>query len=535
MLKYNYPNINQKKLEDNILNRFSKDGFLSLKDLPNPSLLKDMDKATKRIVTAIKNREKIILIGDYDVDGVISTTLVKTFFNEIDIKIDWIIPNRFKDGYGLNPSLIPKIEGYDLVITVDNGISAIDASKMCKERGIDLIITDHHLLSHKIPDAYAIIDQKQSDCNFPYDEICGAQIAWYLIASLKNALNIQINIKYYLALVSIAIIADMMPLMHINRVMVIVGIKLINNSHNPALIAFKEHINKNQLESDDIGFNIAPILNSAGRIKDASYSVDFLMSSNIYEARSKLEKLINFNNQRKKIEQNIINEALSLVDNTQSILILVGDYWHEGVLGIISSRVSREYSKPSIILTKSKNGDLKGSGRSFGDCNLFEITDKCRDYLNKFGGHHSAIGLSLDSNNLDNFKYKLEEEYNKKNYEESIFDPDILGQLEFKDINLHLTNMIRRYEPYGQENLRPKFITKNINIIKVDTMGKSKEHLRFTLEKDGFIFSGIKFKTTDKFLTGQQVSISYTINENYFRGKTTLQLMIDRIDIIVYT
>ncbi len=532
-MNYNYPKINQKILEENILNRFNKDGFLSLKDLPNPSLFKDMEKATKRIIKAIKNKEKIILIGDYDVDGVVSTTLVKTFFNEINIKLDWIIPNRFKDGYGLSPTLMPKIEGYDLAITVDNGISAINASRMCKEKGIDLIITDHHLLASEVPDAYAIIDQKQNDCSFPYSEICGAQIAWYLIASLKNALNVKIDIKSYLELVSIAIIADMMPLKHINRAMVTFGIELINKSTRPSLLAFKEHINKNKIESDDIGFNIAPILNSAGRMKDASYSVDFLMSNNIYEARSKLEKLIDFNNKRKEIEQRITNEAISLVDKSDAVLVLTGDDWHEGVLGIISARVSRHYSKPSIILTKSENGDLKGSGRSFGNCNLFEITNECRDYLNKFGGHYSAIGLSLDYDKLDDFRDKLQVEYHKKNYKESLFDPDIIGELEFKDINFNLTNMMKKYEPYGQENIRPKFITKDLEILQVDTMGKSKEHLRFAFKKDGFILTGVKFKTTEKFLNGQKVSISYTINENNFRGKTNLQLMIDKIVIVI--
>ncbi|SFV51182.1 Single-stranded-DNA-specific exonuclease RecJ [hydrothermal vent metagenome] len=532
-MNYNYPKIDKKILEEEILSRFNQDGFLSLKDLPNPSLLKDMNRATDRIVKAINNKEKIILIGDYDVDGVVSTTLVKTFFNDIGIKLDWIIPNRFKDGYGLSPTLMPKIEGYDLAITVDNGISAITASKMCKEKNIDLIITDHHLLASETPDAYAIIDQKQEDCDFPYSEICGAQIAWYLIASLKNALNVKIDIKYYLELVSIAIIADMMPLKHINRAMVTFGIKLINQSDRPCLLAFKEHINKNILESDDIGFNIAPILNSSGRMDDASYSVDFLMSKNISEARDKLKILIDFNNKRKEIEQQITNEAISLVDKNDSVLVLAGDDWHEGVLGIISARVSRQYSKPSIILTKSENGDLKGSGRSFGDCNLFEITNECRDYLNKFGGHHSAIGLSLDYNNLDDFKNQLQEEYRKKDYQKSLFDPEIIGELEFKDINFNLINMMKKYEPYGQENIRPKFITKNINILKVDTMGKSKEHLRFAFEKDGLILTGVKFKTTEKFLNNQKVSISYTINENNFMGKTNIQLMIDKILIII--
>ena len=246
-----YPIITHTILFDILSNRFNKDGFLTLKDLPHPHELKDMQRATNRIVQAIKNREKIILIGDYDVDGVVSATIMKLFFDEIDVDLEWIIPNRFKDGYGLSPTLIPQIEGFDLVITVDNGISAVDAANICHEMGIDLIITDHHLLPSKLPQAYAIVDQKQKDCSFPYEDICGAQIAWYLIASLKNALDVAIDIKSYLDLVSIAIIADMMPLMHINRTMVLTGMKLLNQSYRPAIKAFKEYLDKEHFVSDD--------------------------------------------------------------------------------------------------------------------------------------------------------------------------------------------------------------------------------------------------------------------------------------------
>ena len=218
-----------------------KEGFLSLKDLPQPSTFKDMDRATDRIVSAIKNREKITIIGDYDVDGVTSTTLMKLFFEEIEYPIEWIIPNRFKDGYGLSVNIIPRILGTDLAITVDNGISAVYAAKLCKEEGIDLIITDHHLLAPEIPEAYAIIDQKQEACEFPYSDVCGAQIAWYLIASLKNALNVKINMMEYMELVSIAIIADMMPLQHINRAMVLAGIKAFKSSKTPGVKGIQKH------------------------------------------------------------------------------------------------------------------------------------------------------------------------------------------------------------------------------------------------------------------------------------------------------
>jgi len=526
---HRYPKITRSSLHRTLHERFNDEGFLTLKDLPHPSLLKDMEKATQRIALAIETGERIVLIGDYDVDGVVSTTVMKLFFEEIGLELDWIIPNRFRDGYGLSPTLIPKIQGYDLVITVDNGISAVEAAKMCKKLGIDLIITDHHLLPPEIPEAYAIVDQKQEDCTFPYSDICGAQIAWYLIASLKNRLNVQIDTKNYLELVAIAIIADMMPLKHINRAMVLSGIQLLNQSNRPSIRAFKEHLDKEHFTGDDIGFQLAPILNSAGRMEDASAAVDFLSSRNIYEARTKLEKLVAFNSERKEIEHQITQKAMEQACRDDDVLVVHGDAWHEGVIGIVAARVSRHFEKPAIVLSRSKNGDFKGSGRSFGDCDLFEITSCCRSFLHKFGGHQAAIGLSLPEENIARFREKLQESYRLKAYRSDSYDPDILGELDFTEISFDLTKLIRQYEPYGQGNPKPKFITSGVKIIQSDTMGKGGEHLRFAFEQKGVIFTGVKFKSNDQFDAGEQVDISYTVHENHFRGKVSLQLLIDKI------
>jgi len=527
LTKYN--KIDYKSLENHLHKRFDIDGFLSLKDLPSPNQLKDMQKATKRVKKAIDNGEKIVVIGDYDVDGVVSTTIMKLFFDEIDVPLKWIIPNRFRDGYGLSPTLIPQIEGYDLVITVDNGISAIDAALMCKERDIDLIITDHHLLPPNIPHAYAIVDQKQSSCNFPYDDICGAQIAWYLIASLKNSLKVDIDIKSYLQFVSIAIIADMMPLIHINRAMVVAGMQLLNLSSTPSIRAFKEYLDKDSFVSDDIGFQISPILNSAGRMDDASYAVEFLISKNIYDARVRLQKLVDFNDSRKAIEQDITKKAIDKADTNSSVIVVEGEDWNEGVVGIVAARISRHFEKPAIVLTRGEDGNYKGSGRSFSECDLFEITSNCREYLEKFGGHKAAIGLSLLSENLDNFKREIDKSYKNKNYDTIDIDPDIVGELSFRDISFDLVDLIDRYEPYGQENAKPKFVSKDIKIVEVDTMGKGGEHLRFVLESMGVIFIGVKFKTSEIFHRGDLVKITYIINKNDFRGRVSLQLMIDKI------
>jgi len=524
-----YTPISPQNIEQQLSTRFKNEGFLSLTDLPNPSTFKDMDRATERIVQAIHQSEKIVLIGDYDVDGVISTTLMKMFFNAIGVDLKWIIPNRFRDGYGLSTNLIPRIETYDLAITVDNGIAAVEASKLCQEKNIELIITDHHLLPTVLPQAYAIIDQKQEDCSFPYAEVCGAQIAWYLIASLNKALKSQINIKSYIGLVAIAIIADMMPLQHINRAMVLAGLQLLNRSTLPAIQAFREKLDKEVLNAEDIGFQIAPVLNSAGRMDDAKWAVEFLLSSNIYDAQIRLERLIDFNNARKATEQSITDEALALVNPDDPVIVVVGENWHEGVVGIVAARVGKVYEKPTIILTHSEQGDLKGSGRSFHVCNLFKITDPCRSLFNKFGGHDSAIGLSLPKENLETFKKELQQNYLAENYNTMVVDPDILGVLSFKHIDFNLIGMMKMYEPYGQANPRPKFITNNVIIEEVVNMGKENEHRRFTFSHEGIIQQGVLFKTKEIFHIGQVVSVVYGINENHFNNRVTLQLMVEKI------
>ena len=523
-----YKALTLKALEFALNNRF-KEGFLSLKDLPFPNTFKDMDKATQRIIEAIEKKEKITIIGDYDVDGVTSTTLMKLFFEAIEYPIEWIIPNRFRDGYGLSANIIPKILGTDLAITVDNGISAVEAAQMCADEGIELIITDHHLLPPTLPKCYAIIDQKQEACDFPYEEVCGAQIAWYLIASLKNALGLKLNMMPYMALVSIAIIADMMPLQHINRAMVEAGIEALNKNPNPAIQAFLEEADKAALNAEDIGFFLAPLLNSAGRMEDASYAVEFLTSTNIYDARVRLERLKTFNVERKATEQAITDKALAAVNPDDKVIVVEGLEWHEGVVGIVAARVAREHEKPCIILSNNGKGTLKGSGRSFDSCDLFEITNACRGFLEKFGGHQAAIGLSLIEENFEAFKSQINARYEEKAFTANKHDPEIVGRLVFSDISFDLTRLIQKFEPYGQGNPKPKFISEAVEILQVDSMGKEGEHLRFTLADRNQSMQAVKFKTRERFEVGEKVDVIYTVNENHFRGNITLQLLIDKI------
>ena len=525
-----YKLISLEGLYTTLKNRFTKDGFLSLKDLPHPSTLKDMNKATNRIIEAIKTNQKIVLIGDYDVDGVVSTTIMKMFFDNIGIELKTIIPNRFRDGYGLSPKIIDKIRDYDLIITVDNGISALEASILAKELNIELIITDHHIVPPKLPIAHSIINQKQSDCNFIFDEICGAQIAWYLISSLKIGLNLKIDTKVYLSLVSIAIIADVMPLIHINRAMVISGLNLLSNSSLASIRALKEHLNINNFRCDDIGFQIAPLINSAGRMEDASYGLDFLLSSNIYQAKERLSKLIEFNEARKEMETFITKEAINKANSDDSVIIVYGENWHEGVVGIVASRVSNHFSKPTIIL--SKEGDrLKGSGRSYGECDLFDIVNQSKKLLLGFGGHKMAVGLSIDIDNFNSFKESLQKSFNQKNYKLDNIDKNIIGEIKLDLIDNKIIDILNEFEPYGNENSRPKFISYGLDVSHIDKMGKNREHLKMILNQGKTYLSAIKFRYEDEIRVGDKVDIIFTINENHFRGETTIQLLIEKVTI----
>lgn len=526
---YPYPQITFDTLETLLKGRFEA-GFLTLKDLPHPYAFKDMDKAVERIVKAIRSKEKITIIGDYDVDGVVSTTMMKLFFDEIDYPIQWIIPNRFEDGYGLSPSIVAKIKGCDLAVTVDNGISAIAAARMCKEEGIELIITDHHIVGEVLPDAYALVNQKQKDCTFPHHDICGAQIAWYLIAAIKNALEIKINMLSYMELAALAIIADVMPLLHINRAMVIAGLHSLSKSSRPFIRAFFEQTGKESLDTEEVGFFLAPLLNSAGRMDDASHAVDFLCSTNIYDARVRLERLQEFNGLRKETEETITSQALCQVEPSENIIVTWGEGWHEGVVGIVAARVARIHQKPTIVLSCDEEGTLKGSGRTYHGYDLFDIVNQCSGYLEKFGGHRAAVGLSLDRTNLSDFKEALQNAFLTQETQRCDVDPDVVGEIDFSLLNFDLLALMKQYEPYGEGNPKPKFISRDVTVNACSTMGKDQNHLRFILEKKGVSMAAVKFKTVEQFEIGSLVNITYTISENNYKGNISLQLLIDNIE-----
>ncbi|WP_024954508.1 single-stranded-DNA-specific exonuclease RecJ [Sulfurospirillum arcachonense] len=508
-------------------NRFKDDTCKCLGEMPNPSSFKDIDKASSRIVKAIQNREKIAIVGDYDVDGVVSSVILSEFFDDLNVEYSLIIPNRFNDGYGLNPNIVKRLDT-DVIITVDNGISALEAAQYCKEKGIDLIITDHHTVPTNIPDAYAIVNPKQKDCDFPNCEICGAQVAWYLVAALKDKLDLKYDLSKFLDLLSIAIMADMMELRDMNRVMVKKGILALNSSKRVAFEAICEYFSKNVLEGDDISFLIAPLINSSGRMEDAKYSYEFLKSKNLEDAILKLEYIVHLNNTRKDEEKNLFDASLEQIKEGENVIVVWGQDWHEGVVGIVASRLSKRFKKPAIVFS-IKDGYAKGSARSIGEVDILSLIQMQEEILLGFGGHKGAAGVSIKKENLIEFKSRIVKASEKLTAKELEAEKDVLGELDICNVDFELLEILEEFEPYGQKNPKPSFLLKNA-LIKVDrVIGRDRRHLKLILLKDNHSIESLFFNYDVEVQRGDTIDILFSVSRNEYRGLVTPQLLIKQI------
>ncbi len=500
--------------------------YSRLADIPTPDNFKDIQIASARIKKAILEKETITIVGDYDVDGVVSTTIMLDFFHTINVKVNHIIPNRFEHGYGLSTKIVDLInEG--LVITVDNGISAYEASLKLKEKNIDLIITDHHTVGDKLPLALAIVNPKQKDCNFEFKEICGAQVAWYLCAAIKKEMNLSVNMGEFLDLLCVAIIADIMPMTALNYTMVKQGLKKIKSSSREAFKILNEIMAKESLVSDDIGFFIAPKLNSAGRMDDASVALSFLLSKNSHHASESLALLDELNNYRKTLQEEISKKADSKTDKNDNAVIVWGEKWHEGVIGIVASKLSNSHKKPAFIFS-IHNGIAKGSARANANINLYDLITKASHLLIGYGGHKNAAGLSLKAENLEEFKQLINNEL--KHFQEDLhIEPDTLGELDVSSVDLEFISIIEQFEPYGLENHRPIFKISDISLVKYDLIGKDKNHLKLTLNSNGVIFEALKFNDSNTNFKANNLNLIVSVAKNEFRGEVTPQFLIQDI------
>ena len=516
-----------KDIQTILTKRFAEDNCHNLASIPHPSKLKDIKKATKRVKEAILNREKIAIVGDYDADGVISSVIMMEFFEDIGADVVLKIPNRFEDGYGISPKIIKNLDA-TLIITVDNGISAVEAADVCREKNIDLIITDHHNIPDILPKAYAIINPKQDDCTFPNSEICGAQVAWYFIASIKNELDISYNLSKFLDILAIAIVGDMMELKDMNRAMVKNGLKNINKIQRPFLGAIQSFYKKHSFKSDDISFLLAPLINSSGRLEDATLSYELIRAKTPYEAVEKLEYITSLNTQRKEIEHELFKHSILKVDDKQNIIIVWGESWHEGVIGIVASKLSRRYKKPAIVFSITDN-IAKGSARSVGNINILEHISKQKKHLLGYGGHKGAAGMSLMVENLEEFKKDIQEDLLQVDKDEFIERSEVLGEIDPSAINFDLLDILETFEPYGQKNPKPSFLIKNAYVESAKVIGQNQNHQKLTLISEEKTLQSIEFNFNKQIDRGHHIDIICNISKNEFRGDVSAQIMINHI------
>jgi single-stranded-DNA-specific exonuclease len=501
-----------------------------LSHIANPTLLHDGVKSAKRVADAIRQGQKIALVGDYDVDGVVSTAIMVDFFRQIPYPLQAVIPNRFNDGYGVSEKILDRLDA-DVIITVDNGITALEVAKICKEKDIDLIITDHHTPGDTLPDAYSIIDPKLKECEYPFKEICGAQVAWLFLGLVKKELSLAIDMKQFLDMLCIAIIADIMPLIDINRTLVKEGLKQLSTSNRPASIIIRDFLNKARITSEDIAFMIAPRINSAGRLEDASIALDFFTATDTHQAYNQFEILNSLNEQRKETEAQTTKDAMNQVDEYDKIIVVSGEDWHEGVVGIVASRLVDKFDKPAIVL--SIDGlNAKGSARSVGDVSIYNLLKENEEFLTKFGGHKMAAGLGLEVKNIDEFRKAVNQSALSIDEKDFIPKEDVLGILDSKEIDFELLDMLESFEPYGEANQKPTFFIKDAEVLDIKTMGKDKSHSRITIRQSKEHTHSIElilFRQVLEMPDDGLISCSYTVSKNIFNNRVSIQLLVNKI------
>lgn len=510
-----------------------------LSQLHNPFLMKDMQKAVDRILKAIDEDQKILVFGDYDVDGTTSVASMYRFLKKIykEEKIDFYIPNRYKEGYGVSRQGIDhaKEHGFDLIISLDCGIKSVDLIEYACTLGLDFIVCDHHLPDEKLPPAIAILNPKQKDCAYPYKELCGCGVGFKLITALSQQLGLHEDDYFcYLDLVVTAIGADIVPITGENRILAFYGLQKLNSSPCAgikALIALSGIQKKFSISN--VVFIIAPRVNAAGRMDDAAKAVRMFIEDDFEKAKEFAEMLHNDNTDRKDADSTITEEACSMIANDEMMLsrnttVVFQTHWHKGVVGIVASRLIEKFYRPTVVLTGSGN-IIGGSARSVPGFNLYEAIHACREHLIGYGGHFAAAGMTLYPENMAAFSDKFEEIVS------STIDPCLLvpelsidAEINFTDINKSFFNIITQMEPYGPENLRPQFITKNVSNTSWSKIVKE-QHIRFVVKNENITLTGIGFNLAEKFhllQANQPFDMVYTIDENEWNGETNLQLKV---------
>ncbi len=510
----------------------------TLNDLHNPFLMKDMDKAVLRIENAIKKGENILVFGDYDVDGTTAVSLVSSYLKSYYPNIATYIPDRYDEGYGISYKGIDYADdnGISLIIALDCGIKSIDHIAYANAKNIDFIICDHHRPGDKLPNAIAVLDPKREDCSYPYDELCGCGVGFKLIQALAQNRNQTIeDLIPYLDLVATAIAADIVPITGENRVLAKFGLEVINSNPRPGIKALVQNVKKKMLTITDVVFIIAPRINAAGRIKHGNEAVALLTEYDLEQAEIFASEIEQHNTDRKDLDKQITVEALSQIEENNEkgrfTTVVYQENWHKGVIGIVASRLTETYYRPTIVFTKSGE-KLAASARSVKDFDVYNALEACAEHLEQFGGHMYAAGMTLLPEKYENFKNAFENEVQKTIHPDLLI-PEISvdAEINFSDINPKIIRLLSQFEPFGPQNMTPVFLSKNIK----DTgyakpLGKDDEHLKLFVKQNGSEgFGAIGFglgKKLDATKNKKPFEAVYTIDENEFNGNTTVQLRI---------
>ena len=509
----------------------------SLEQLHSPWLMKDMQKAVDRIIDAFEKKEKILVYGYYDVDGTTSVASMFQFLKLLHEPIDFYIPHRYKEGYGISKIGIDfaKEQGFTLIISLDCGIKSAELIAYAKTLGIDFIVCDHHLPDSDVPVAAAILNPKQVDCPYPYKELCGCGVGFKLMMALTEKLNLSTETYLqYIDLVAIAIAADIVPVTGENRTLAFFGIQKVNTKPSVGIEALLNLSKaKGPMSLTSLVFVIAPRINAAGRMDDAKKAVQLFIEKDPTAAISFANILHSDNTDRREADSSITLEAMEMLaadpnNQNRKSTVLYNEYWHKGVVGIVASRLIETFYRPTIVLTKS--GEYAaGSARSVAGFNLYEAIHACRAHLLGYGGHFAAAGMTLATNQIESFKAAFEAEVARTITPDQLVPAlTINAEINFKDITASLYNIIKQMEPFGPDNMRPVFIAR-----KVKDAGFSKVvkdlHLRVVLKQEDIILSGIGFNMADKFSIlqdGQPIVIVFSIDDNEWQGNTNLQLIV---------
>ena len=507
-------------------------------DFHNPFLMQDMEKAVERILIAIEKKEKVTIYGDYDVDGITSITVLKSFLQERGLEVGTYIPNRLEEGYGLNKKAIETIaeKGCQLMITVDCGISAIEEINHANALGIETIVTDHHEAGIELPKALAVIDNKRKDSKYPFRELAGVGVVFKLIQAIGMKLNLpEESYLKYLDIVCIGTISDIVPLVNENRVIAKLGLMLIKQTKNIGLKSILQSSGYHKIDSNTISFGVAPRINACGRMGKADQALKLFLSKNINEVTELTKGLNEYNRIRQETEKQIFESAIKQIEEEHlyqnNSIIVGGENWHHGVIGIVSSKITEMYFKPSILLSFEEDGIGKGSGRSIPGFDLHDALMKCNDTIEKFGGHSMAVGITIRKEKFKDFTKEFEEIAKQAKVSEIVPIIKIDAKIDLNEINKEMVESLKELEPFGEGNKMPIFAFKNLKIDSIRALSEGK-HLKLTLKDNNTIINAIGFNLgnlAEEYRIGDKIDVAGVLEINSFNGVDAIQINIKDI------